>query len=450
MPELTAESTFREWYAECYNKKQIKSKGIKAYFAKVSLIEEQLLPLIGDMTLENLKYSYCISILGSIKSKGYSDDSIRLLWSAVRKVFKTATVLGVVEMPDLIKFPISQVLDEAKNVAGTISGKEVPKYVFPDSSIISEFVITKRTPLFSYCIYLYKENENRGHHKASWKTIELINRYVDKHILSKPISDINKYDIKRICYDISHSGLSEGCYIPILIFIRYGFTEAYNKGLIDSSLYDSFYVPEHSRITKFYYSDEEYKLIREAIKKSDLKNLYILTESLGLRKCEVISLETKSYNKEQGMLTIEKTIVDKHWNNYEFYTSNDFKKVKKRSIKLPDIAVEALDNELEKRERKKMMAGDKWNNAQDYIFTNQYGDFVDSGYLFKDELKVKLMSGVNSFSLCNLRRSTIYRLQMIGVSFDDIQNYMGTNYHYYYLNKSYNTKNNSDWRDEDI
>lgn len=39
---------------------------------------------------------------------------------------------------------------------------------------------------------------------------------------------------------------------------------------------------------------------------------------------------------------------------------------------------------------------------------------------------------------------------MNGISFNDIQSYIGTNYSYYHLNRNYNSNNNNDWRDEDI
>lgn len=49
-------------------------------------------------------------------------------------------------------------------------------------------------------------------------------------------------------------------------------------------------------------------------------------------------------NKERGMLTIDKTITEISRNNYEFRSSDDSGKVNKSTIKLPDIAVEALNS----------------------------------------------------------------------------------------------------------
>lgn len=96
------------------------------------------------------------------------------------------------------------------------------------------------------------------------------------------------------------------------------------------------------------------------------------------------------------------------------------------------------------------MTGDKWNNSQNYIFTDQFGNFIDSEILVKDTLKIKLLSGVDSFNMYNLRRYAKYNLQMNGISFNDTQSYMSTNYSYYHLNRNYNSNNNNDWRDEDI
>lgn len=44
------------------------------------------------------------------------------------------------------------------------------------------------------------------------------------------------------------------------------------------------------------------------------------------------------------MLTIDKTIDEISGNNYEFRSSDDSGKVDKRTIKFPDIAVEALNS----------------------------------------------------------------------------------------------------------
>lgn len=425
MAELTAESTFREWCDDYIYGQINKSQTKTYYYVQRKLAEKHLYPKIGNQVLKELGYSDYLNTLKTIKAKGQGENTIERLWAIIKGTIIVAINTAQIERPTILNIKLKNVLLEIEEESDSTSTEQINNVLLTDFDYTADFIITRRTSLLSFFLYLHNDNNRRGNHFISTYFIKIICHNIKDEILNKPISEINRYDINGICYSIRHSGLCINYTKNILELIRFGFSYAYSNGLIEDRFYNSFHIPNYLHQSEFHYTDEEYKSIKREINSSELKNLYLLVESLGLTRNEVLLLKSQSFNKEKGTLIIERRVLRKNYLNCELYSADKYYNIKTREVKLPEIAIEALANELEKREIKKRLAGNEWNNPNDYIFTDQFGNNVTINVLVYDTLRIKNLSGVNNFNLSGLRKNTIYKMRRNNLTDTEIEYYLG-------------------------
>lgn len=135
-----------------------------------------------------------------------------------------------------------------------------------------------------------------------------------------------------------------------------------------------------------------------------------------------MAIETNSFNPEEGLLTIKNRIITSEKRQH---IKQKCVSIAERTINLPDVAIEAFNNELGRREEKRLSAGEKWNNESSALFTDNYGNRISVEALRHDIYKTRAMSGVNNFDLLNLRRNSIYLMAAHNIPLYQIKEYLG-------------------------
>ena len=421
MTQLSTKSTFKECSEIYLKEKSMSNNKNPDIISQRTKCNTVLYPSIGDIKIIDLNYDDFISILSTLKYKNYSDRYITSCWYMIKNVISMIVELNLIKKPEFLDISSKEMLKNIDDVTEVNPSEKWIDDMMKQCDVVNTFVSTRNTSVFSYLLYLYKSNEIRNHHKIHKSTICFLIRNIDKYILNKAISEVTKYDIDRINHEISVSGYNPELIKYLMLQIRFAFISAYESGLIDSELYRYFYIPRCIKQTVFHYSDEEYKAIKNAINKSGLKNLYLVAESTGLMRSEVIALQIHLYDSVNGLLTINSRIMQ----NNKIIRANTQTTTWQRTIRLPEVAIEALNDELEKRERKKLAAGDKWNNDSDYIFTDKYGNCISFDTLRYDRTKIKILSGVDYFDFRYLKKNTVYHMIKNDIPLSEIKDYMG-------------------------
>lgn len=420
MTELTAQSTFRE-FAQVYFKSKIICSKTSNVIAQKSRYNNALCSSLGDMVLANIDYNKCIDLLSELREKGYSKKYIFSCWCIIKEVISMATELKLIEKQEFHDKKTTDINNNLKIRTDNSLTKQISES-YQNAYGLADFIITRHTSVFSYLIFLYNKNDVRQHHKLPKYILTFLYKTIDKDILNKPLKEVNQYDVRKVNHDIRLLNKSSETVRQNMQHFRFLFTYAYENGLIDTLLYDFFEVPHNIVIQKYHYNDEEYASIKGAINKSELKNLYIVAESAGLFRSEVLAIETNSYNADEGLLTIESRLVR---GKKQKLVKENYTITKKRTIKLPEVAVKALNNEIEKREMKKLLAGEDWNSASNYIFTDNLGNHVDEETIKHDVNVIKIISGVESFNLKELRSNAIYMMAANNIPVHQLLEYLG-------------------------
>lgn len=74
---------------------------------------------------------------------------------------------------------------------------------------------------------------------------------------------------------------------------------------------------------------------------------------------------------------------------------------------------------------KKLLAGEDWNSASNYIFTDNLGNHVAEETIKHDVNVIKIISGVESFNLKELRSNAIYMMAANNIPVHQLLEYLG-------------------------
>lgn len=448
MNELTSESTFMEC-AEVYLTNKILSKNTASeVFCQRAKCQINLYPLLGYRAINDLRYSDCISALRKLKTSNYSDTYIISCWCTIKQVVSMAVNQNLIEKPDYLDKKSTKVLMDIDDTIECVSSNTQPE-LLPQLKN-SQFIITRNSSMLSYLIYLHNNNDTRGHHKIPWHVIIFCYQYIDKNILNKSISDINCYDIQTICFELNHSSYSQAYIRYVLQIIRFEFSFAFHTGLLEKSFNDRFSFPHYVQGDKFYFNDIEYNLIKTEINKSIFRNLYVLIGTIGLTKSEALALQNSHYDKEKNELTINGYMKYKNSQDYQIMTECDNSNFKKRTICLPKVTAEAINDEIKKTRLKKERSGEKWNNALNLIFTDDDGKPIPKSVIDYDIRSIRFNTGIESFSIKNLRKHCIYIMIKNKVQVTEIKELLGLKSTRTILDKYDIIDIDNDWRKEVI
>lgn len=236
----------------------------------------------------------------------------------------------------------------------------------------------------------------------------------------------------------------------MLHFIRFEFEFAFHVGLIEKSYYDHFSFPHYVQGDKFYFNDIEYNLIKTEIDKSIFRNLYVLIGTIGLTKSEALALQNSHYNKEKNELTINGYMKYNNSQDYQIMTECDNSNFKKRTICLPKVTAEAINDEINKNRLKRESSGKKWNNALNLIFTDDDGSPIPKSVIDYDIRSIRFNTSIESFSIKNLRKHCIYIMIKNKVPVTEIKELLGLKSTRTILDKYDIVDIDNDWRKEVI
>lgn len=161
-----------------------------------------------------------------------------------------------------------------------------------------------------------------------------------------------------------------------------------------------------------------------------------------------MALEIDSYCPEESSLTINGRIVMTE-------KSRDIKEkhiqTKTRTILLPDAAIKALDDEIKKREEKRLSAGEKWNKESNHLFTDDLGNHITASTLRYDAFRIRTLTGNRNFDLNHLRRHAVHMMLINNIDLQQISKYLGIKYiSCTQLTKTGIASDNKDWRENTI
>ncbi|WP_373482589.1 tyrosine-type recombinase/integrase [Acetobacterium sp.] len=159
----------------------------------------------------------------------------------------------------------------------------------------------------------------------------------------------------------------------------------------------------------------------EAIKGHQFENIFIVDIFTGLRQSEIIGLTWDCVNFETGTINIYRQ-YQRLIGSYQWAT---LKNGKTRLIRPAKLVMDTLKAEKIKQAENRLRAGSAWENDENFIFTNEIGEFVKHPTLLKHYKKVVTGIGYPELRFHDLRHAFAVLSLQAGDDIKTVQENLG-------------------------
>jgi integrase len=162
--------------------------------------------------------------------------------------------------------------------------------------------------------------------------------------------------------------------------------------------------------------DKDAELLN-AIKGNSHEELFIVALFTGLRQSEILGLTWDAVDFEHGRLSV----LGQYSHGVFLSTKNG----KNRVVCPPQICFEAFKRQKVKQAEYRLLQGQEWNNAHNFVFTKKSGEPLLAVSVYKSLKKVVSEIGLPSMTFHGLRHSFATTALLAGVDVKTVQESLG-------------------------
>lgn len=205
--------------------------------------------------------------------------------------------------------------------------------------------------------------------------------------------------------------------------LRAALTDAYKAGKVGRNVAADAKGPklEERRVT--YLTAAEVAKLLGATVKDPLGPLYALAVSTGLRRGELVGLRWSDIDAKAGSLTVARSVArddDGGW------SATETKSVRsRRSLPLTGAATRALDRQRKRQAAARLAAGTAWQDRDGLVFTDPVGRPLLPEYVSHSFAKARIVAGLPTATLHQLRHTAATLLLSEGVPLAVISDWLG-------------------------
>ncbi len=174
-------------------------------------------------------------------------------------------------------------------------------------------------------------------------------------------------------------------------------------------------------------SGEQALALLSAAKGHRLECFLHMALATGLRKGELLALKWSDIDMETRLLKVSRNatyLTDEETGRYQAHESTPKSRAGRRTIRLPQFAVNALKEHKVRQLEQRLAAGARWEN-NDLIFCNDKGDYYALTTLERHFKKLLSAAGLPAMRIHDLRHSAATLLLKMGVPMKVIQEILG-------------------------
>lgn len=235
------------------------------------------------------------------------------------------------------------------------------------------------------------------------KTKETRRKAIQKHVLpflgAKELEQITDADITKIYAVMRQKGYAEGTVSDVDNNLYKIFQAAMERNLITINPIDSvnrptFLPKEHRPLT-----EDEINRVKACIKESALGNLYIVIMETGMKTGEALAISWEDIDFRQNVIRIQKAFRN-------IVTAPVLENIIEKGIiyTMNANVITAIKAEKKQQEKKALLAGNYWNNTNNFVFTNCYGYPLQHPTLSAESKNMKRRTRINDFNLNRLHK----------------------------------------------
>ena len=143
------------------------------------------------------------------------------------------------------------------------------------------------------------------------------------------------------------------------------------------------------------------RIFIQVIKGDRLESLYTLGIAVGLRQAEILGLSWSDLDLQERQITI-RTTLQRIEGEYRFLEPKSARS--RRTLVLPEIAIDALKMHKGQQLASKLKAGERWHES-DLVFTTRYGTPINRHNLTRDYKALLKRAGLPELRFHDLRHT---------------------------------------------
>lgn len=229
-------------------------------------------------------------------------------------------------------------------------------------------------------------------------------------------------DVRRMLQHRLDTGLAPRTVHHMRAVLRAALHEAQKDGLVGrnvAALADSPAV-ESDQVTTL--TPDEAGRFLDAVRGNRLEALYRVALGIGLRRGEALGLRWQDVDLEARQLRVVNALqrVDGRLQMVPPKTKRS-----RRTVSLPPSVAEALREHRLRQKEEQLLAGGRWGNDRDLIFTTTIGTPLDPDYVSKEFSRQLERAGLRHIRLHDLRHSCASLLLAQGVPMRVVMEVLG-------------------------
>ncbi|MBA3824180.1 MAG: site-specific integrase [Ktedonobacterales bacterium] len=188
---------------------------------------------------------------------------------------------------------------------------------------------------------------------------------IGRHQLAK----LKPQDIQGMLNRKLESGLSPRMVQLILVVLRIALAKAQRWGLVAQNVAKLVDSPRVSRYKAQFLEPEDARRLLQAVQGDRLSALFTVALALGLRKGEALGLRWKDIDFKRKQLTVESNL---QFIKGEFVFTDTKSDQGRRTIPLPEVALQSLQEHRIKQDKERQQAGENWQE-NNLVFSTSHG-----------------------------------------------------------------------------
>ncbi|HVB60105.1 MAG TPA: tyrosine-type recombinase/integrase [Ktedonobacteraceae bacterium] len=217
-------------------------------------------------------------------------------------------------------------------------------------------------------------------------------------------------------------GLSAGSVRMFHTVLHEALENAMKWNLVARNVCDLVDAPVPARHEMQPLTQEQAKLLLQAVREHRLETLFVVAVVTGMREGELLALRWQDVDFEVSCLYVRHTVG--RVGKLGMIVSEPKTKKGRRKIVLPEFVIEVLKQHRERQQAVHERAGSRWRNM-DVVFCNRYGGYIESATLRRVFKRILEGAGLPDIRFHDLRHSAATILLGMGVHPKVVQELLG-------------------------
>lgn len=201
----------------------------------------------------------------------------------------------------------------------------------------------------------------------------IVENHICRYIGAMQLQTVRGMHLQKMYNSMIAEGLAPKTVKNVAAVAHKGFDTAVKQGIINANPCDAAELPKMTQHEIKPLTDAEIPLFLEAIKGDSMENAFALCLFAGLREGECMGLSWKQVDFQKETITVNQQLQHEKVKGGKYYIAPYTKSNKARTIKPPRIAFEYLRAEQKKQAVNRLALGKSWENADDLVFTDDFG-----------------------------------------------------------------------------